>query len=168
MKLFFAMFLAFAWSAQAQIEMNYDQGAVIQTVIEVDNTPAPDLYKSVMRWITKAYKDPAMVIKATLENEEVKGQGLERGALLLTEVTKVRNDFRYSFKIEVKDNRVRYTMYDMWGNSFPVEYYVYKKDGTEKTGGQPRAVKSSATEVATTLINSLQETLLNKDKKEDW
>lgn len=165
---FATIFLTVSTVCQGQVQMTYENGAIIQTVIDVESTPAPDLYKLVSRWVTKTYKNPDKVVKASLENEEIRGDGFEAKGLLINQTPKIYNDFRYSFKIEVKDNRVRYTMYDMRGELYEIEAYCYKKDGTFRTNSQATTVKNSATAIAAALIQSLANALLNKEKADDW
>lgn len=153
--------------ANAQIEMKYENGAVIQHVINIDTASAANLYQGVNRWILKTYTNPDQVVKARLENEEIRGEGFQPNGLTLSEFPPAKNGLRYSFKIEVKDGRVRYTMYDMRGDMYAIEIYIYKKDGTQRTTGQATTVKNSATQVANLLITSLELTLKAKTKS-DW
>lgn len=154
-------------TATAQVKMEYDGGAKFQKVIYIDSATASELYKSVDRWILKTYRSPDKVVKARLENEEIRGEAVEIDGMILSEFPKAKNNLHYTFKIEVKDNRVRYTMYLMRGDANPVEAYIYKKDGTERTGGQATTVKNSVTEIANRLITSLENSLKEKSTN-DW
>lgn len=147
--------------------MTYDNGAVIQHVINVEGS-ASDLYKAVERWVIKTYNSPDRVITGRIENEQIKGNGFSASALVLVAATNTRNDLKYSFTIEVKDGKIRYTMYSMRAEIHPIEAYIYKKDGSEKTNGQAKSVKASAEEVANGLVQSLEAFLNNKEKGGDW
>lgn len=151
----------------AQIQMEYDNGAKFQQVIDVDSASASDLYKAVERWITKTYRNPEKVVKARLENEEIRGEGFSEKAIILSVFPSAKSNLTYAFKIEVKNNRIRYTMYDMRGEMYAADTYIYKKDGTEKSNVQATHVKNSITEVAAFLIASLESSLKNKQGG-DW
>lgn len=154
-----------------QIPMTSANGrALFQTVIEVDSVPADELYQKVNRWILNTYKSPDDVVKASIENELVRGEGYADNAIETSLV--LIGGLKYSFKIDVKEGKVRFTMYDMKclfpKQQWEVDTYVLKRDGTFRTNYQATDVKDGCTRVANDLIRSLESALINADRPEDW
>lgn len=157
------------------VDLKFDgQYVIFQKVINVDSASASDLYKRCDRWVTKTFKSPDKVVKARLENEEIRGEGFDPDAVALAEGMGVYGNLRYTFKIEVKENRVRITIYEMEITTSgmagtPIEHYLYKKDGSERDSKQSKGVKEGATKTANYLILSLEQGLRENSKKgDDW
>jgi hypothetical protein len=147
-------------------------GAYFQKVIEVnDTTSSEHLYNLAMRWIMLNYKSPNDVIKARLENEEIRGEGFDKYTIKLSEFPSVTGDINYQFTIEVKTGKVRFTIHSMKCFMSPeiysIETYVLKNDGTFRTNSQATKVIEGATKMAKSLINSFEGNLFNNGKKKD-
>lgn len=180
-----ALFLGFIGS-NAQMVLDYNRGSSqFQKIIEMDSividsvttiaaTPA-DLYRSVNRWIKLNFKEPEKVIQSSVENEVVRGNGFKAKGVRLSEIPPEYVDLRYSFTVEIKEGgRVRFVMHSMKAlpktGTLGVEFYIYKTDGKERGSPQSTNAKASLTQLANSLISSLENSLLHKDvdKSEDW
>jgi hypothetical protein len=166
-----AILFMLAINASAQVEMTYaDGGAQFQQVIEAEGKAAADLYKSVIRWVNVAYKNPESVISAQLENELVKGNGA--GDVIMPGIMPVNYTYRYHFTIDIKDGKVRITVNDMKiltnSGTFAVESYIFKSDGSKRTNNQAKGIESDITSDMTVLFASLKQGIMNPDKKDDW
>jgi hypothetical protein len=152
----------------AQMVVEYG-AAKFQAIIPVDGKTAPEIYRLTNRWVATTFKNPNAATNSTLENEMVRGDGFyENGVNLGTG----RADMKYSWQVDIKEGKVRFTMTDMYVLTparFTFEMYVVKKDGSTRTNFQAAAVKESFETNANSLILSLISTLTGEQKKDsDW
>jgi hypothetical protein len=155
-----------------QIENNHGT-AQFQKVIEVDTSSAATLYKIVYRWVRETFNSPDAVISNTFENEEVRGNGFDPSGVQLSIFPPLYGSLKYSFKVDIKPGKVRFTLYNMVGifknGTYPLEVYLLKSNGQFKTNYEAVNVTNSTSSVANSLILSLESALRNKGKKsEDW
>jgi hypothetical protein len=145
-----------------------DGVAQIQKVVEIEGKSASDIYKAAQHWIAKSFHNKDKVIQSEIENELIRGDGYEPGKVKLAFL--VYSDLKYSFTIDIKDGRMRFTMNNLESKSssgsYSVETYCCKKDGKVRTNGQSQNIKSSIEEFYQQLLKSFEAEL--NGKKDDW
>jgi hypothetical protein len=106
------------------------------------------------------------VITAKIDNELVKGRGAVVKGVNIS--GGVRSNLQYIFTIDVKDEKIRYTMNNMQVGTYAIETYLYKSDGSMRTNAQANAIDESVTDIARALIISLENQIKLPSKKDDW
>ena len=144
--------------------------AKIQQVVEMQGKSAAEIYKLAQRWVALSFHNKDRVIQTQVENELIRGDGYEPGQMKVA--PGAYSDLKYSFSIEIKDNKLRFTMYDISVAdhgiaSFPAESYLCKADGSFRSiPFQTKNVKASIETFYAQLMVSLNNALA--EKKEDW
>ncbi len=165
----------FSLNVTAQIiEMEYDsetRAAYFQKVIETEGKSKEDLYILAETWIKNTYRSPEDVIKAQIDKTMIRGEGFQSNGVRLT--GNVYSDMIYMFKIDSKDNRVRFTVFDIKAMTdfgrIEVSSYILKKDGAERSTNQARYVKESVTSHANSLALSFENSILGvSDTEDEW
>jgi hypothetical protein len=166
----FVVALAACANVRAQA-ISCDGGqAKVQQVVEMPGKSAEDIYKLAQRWVALSFHNKDKVVQTEIENELIRGDGYEPGRMKVA--PGAHSDLKYSFSIEVKENKLRFTMYDMavadhGVASFPAETYLCKSDGSFRNIPiQTKNVKASVEGLSAQLIASLHSALA--EKKEDW
>jgi hypothetical protein len=140
--------------------LRYDEGAVIEKIIEFDSVPAAIIYKRVHSWINARYKDVS-----TVENQSLVGQGSDT-KLALSKFPPVMAKLLFTVSIDVKDNKARLRLVNMTTQTsttnFSLEYYLFKKNGDEKKNPQQATIKESALNIAQEIVLSLQRAIQPK------
>lgn len=157
-------------SAQAQ-SIDCDGGkAQVRKIVEMPGKDAAEVYRLAQRWVALAFHNKDKVVQTEVENELIRGDGYESQRVKMAGAS---YDLKYSFAIDVKDQKLRFTMYNMLtgyggGNTeFPVESYLCKPDGSFRNiPFQTKGVKESIETFSGQLIASLNNALA--EKKEDW
>jgi hypothetical protein len=146
--------------------VDYNNGnAQFQKIIEMPGIKADSIFKVVNRWVIDVYNNPDKVISGTIKNEMIKGSGAAVDGVNLS--MGVFGTLRYGFTIDVKDEKVRYTMSNLQVGNYSFEMYVFKKDGTMRTSAQSINVNQSVTSIANNLITSLENSFITR-VKDDW
>lgn len=158
-------------SGQAQTELSYNSGnAQFQKVLDVPGKSAADLYALATRWVATTFNNPDAATWSKIDGEMVRGQGFDGSGAKLA--LGVRADARYAWQVDVKDSKVRFTVSDMriitTSGTFPFEAYVFKKDGSERVNGQATNIKDSFSNIANSLYLSLERTIADPKKGDDW
>lgn len=97
-------------------DFNYNE------VVEVPNTSKNELYARAMAWINEAFVSSKAVIQSQ-DKEEGTIYGTAR--FILEDRKDFKSEVNYSFRIDVKDNKFRYTFKD----------YTYKDEYPEHSRG---------------------------------
>lgn len=143
-----------------------DGTAKFQKVIDVPGKSSSELYKSAVRWVSVAFKDPESVTMSQIVDDLITGKG--SGDVKFMGVS---TWYKYAFRIEVKDEKARITMDSYIVGLTPpteIESVAYKSDGSERTNPQAQGIIKSVTSDANALILSLEMHLTGKGKKDDW
>ncbi len=79
-------------------------------VYQVDSINASTIYKKVLDWIQITYKNPKEVLKASVENELIRLEAVNKGAFVRTfkSGTIVDYDLSYTLEINIKDGKYRF------------------------------------------------------------
>lgn len=161
-------------------QFTYDiNGITPFVIVEVDSTSQNTLFTKTINWIKETYKDPDEVIKTTIENEKVRFEGMNSGALCVKALgSKSCYDATYTIEISFKDNKYKFTPIDLEYYTPPDQYdsgndisiplegsgRLYNKKGKLRS-----LYKTFPVEIET-IFNSLNESLTNyiSAKKDDW
>jgi uncharacterized protein involved in exopolysaccharide biosynthesis len=161
------LLLLISGTAFSQVKIDYVNGqAVVQHIIDAPDKSAQVLYEAVNRWVVERYVNPENVITAKIDNELVKGRGAVVKGVNIS--GGVRSNLQYIFTIDVKDEKIRYTMNNMQVGTYAIETYLYKSDGSMRTNAQANAINESVTDIARALIISLENQMKLPSKKDDW
>ena len=86
-----------------------NEGTADYVIYTVDKATANDLYTKMLNWVNTTYKNPDAVIKAKIENQMIRLEGLEKNAFSRT--FKSGNvagyDVYYSLTLEFQDGKYR-------------------------------------------------------------
>ena len=162
----------FMFSQDISLKYNPETGlAEFQEVISVDGKSATELYNLAQKWVINTYRNPDEVIVGDIEGETIKGSGYQRNVVVFTKTPRAIGDWKYSFKVDFKDNKARFTIFDMKCGTglFPIENYLYKSNGELRKNAQARNVLESITVEANTLYVSFKSAILQLDSNDtDW
>lgn len=159
---------------QAQEWVLKDGKAQYQTVIIVPDHDARFIYKQVNRWLVHRFKSPEDVLKARIEGEYLRGDVYCPKLCQLGTLSSP--DFSYTFSIEIKDGKVRLTLYNGTvtfinfedGNrTYSLETYLTRQ--SKKPDRNSSKLISSANELAMSLKDSLENFLTAEyTAADDW
>lgn len=164
------------WCLVAQASMEYNQdnrSTLVQYVMEFPGMQAEDIYRKTRNWVVETYKNPDVVIKGEIQNEMIKGVGAGSNINVGSVVPDFAS-FTYQFRIDIKDEKARYTMDNMRlrgeAHDFSAEQLVYKANGDEKTGKSASRIRSDIEMQANALISNLQSYIDSKPQSQldDW
>lgn len=152
-----------------KFDLNKDGVAPI--VLSFDTLKVNVLYKQTLNWIQETYKNPEKVLKANVENEKIRIDGIKMNAWFYKGMgTTIWYDVEYSFYIEFKDNKMRlsFSFGDTWtgGTKSYVDYSkLYKENG--ELYKMYKNTKSGMDQMMNELSISLYK-YLKEVKKSDW
>ena len=108
-KVILIAFLMLASFVQAQSFTFNQDGSTEYIVYTVDKATAADLYTKTLNWINTTYKNPDAVIKAKIENQMIRLEGLEKSAFSRTFKSGNNADYdaRYTLTLEFQDGKYR-------------------------------------------------------------
>lgn len=154
-----------ALSCLGQVKVDYNGGAPqYQKVIEVEGKTAADLYKACNKWVAVTYKNAAAVVAAQVENEMIKGNGASVNGVKIGALVYATLD--YSFTIDIKDGKVRYTANPGRVGDYLFSTYVFKNDGSIRGNSQAQNILTSVDGIINGLISSLESHF--SKPKDDW
>lgn len=138
--------------------------AHLQRVVEIPGKSAADIYKVATRWAAKSFHGKAQI--NTVENEMIKGDSYEPKLAKIAAM--IESDFAYSFLIEIKEGKMRFTMdnFQLPNVNYSFESYCCKNDGSIRSNSQSQNLKSSVEGHANKLIESFKKSF--DEKGDDW
>ena len=84
------------------------------TVISVEGKTKEEIYKKTIEWISKTYNSPKDVIKAEVENDYIRFQGVQTGVQFSHSfIGPYVQDIRYQIEISVKDNKFKFDVLEV-------------------------------------------------------
>jgi hypothetical protein len=150
--------------------------ATMQSVITAPGQDANQIYKHVNRWLLATFKNPEHVVKARIESEYVRGDAYHANVYQLGALSSV--DFRYTFTIDIKDEKLRLTLsrglvlYDnpqQRNIVQPLEYYFGLIEKKKKKTDHPRKLIAAINTMSSELVRSLQNYLQTEySMQDDW
>lgn len=84
-----------------------DAGLTDFIVVYCDGKNKEELYKKTVEWISKNYNVPSEVIKAQVENDYIRFQGISKGKYCWTNLMTMCNDLRYEIEVSFKDGKYK-------------------------------------------------------------
>jgi hypothetical protein len=151
--------------------------AIEPQVVEVDTTSADELYNRLKSWVIKSYNEPNEVIVVDTP-KQIRIRPLDSCFMtykpLLTVICYV---VRYQITLEIKDNKYRFSFNvekvtldssPLMGN--PSDWLWKKKDGTPRTNGQAKQMRTSANISLNEYFKSIKLAALNPvtSTDDDW
>jgi hypothetical protein len=143
-------------------------------VFTTEGIKASELYMRSLNWIQETYKNPDFVLKAKIENEKIRFEGLAKDAWWYKLMgMKMIYDMKYVVEISFKDGKYKIDYYvgDFYlssGKGVAIDY----QDFFKKTG-EPRSVYGEAIPTLEDTINNLSLSFYNyvtgvTKKQNDW
>ena len=98
----------FAFSQSASKYVTSKDGFTDYVVTEVPGKSKEELYTKVIEWLNKTYKNPKEVIKAQIENDYIRIEGIKSNMLCVISGASSCFDVRYQIEISFKDGRYKF------------------------------------------------------------
>ena len=90
--------------------LNKEQGLTEFVVTICDGKTKEELYKKTVEWINKTYNQPSKVIKAQVENDYIRFQGIKSSLLCWDTMGVNCNDIQYDIEISFKDGKYKFSV----------------------------------------------------------
>lgn len=87
-----------------------DAGLTDFVVVNCEGKTKEELYKKAMEWINKTYNKPSEVIKAQVENDYIRFQGVSKDKYCWTNLMSFCNDIRYEVEVSFKDGKYKFAV----------------------------------------------------------
>ncbi len=152
-------------------------------IIPSEGKTKEELYKKVVEWISKTYNQPSEVIKAQVENDYIRFQGVETKGYCVNPMIEICEDMQYEIEISVKDGKYKFDVVKLesaitnkYGRVTGWSEIVFKKGWMNfKSNGEIRnQYKETMPKIAryiNGLSKSLNDYIQNKNdaaKQNDW
>lgn len=159
------------------------QGLTNFIVVICEGKNKEELYKKTIEWINKNYNKPSEVIKAQVENDYIRFQGISSEEIYCSNnIVKVCSNIKYDIEISFKDGRYKFAVLGLENNgkdlrgiphwselNFINSWTHFKKDG------EVRKMYQDAINSVSGYFNNLSKSLydyiynLNETaKKDNW
>lgn len=163
--------------------VNTEQQLTDFIVISCEGKAKEELYKKVVEWINKTYNKPNEVIKAQVENDYIRFQGLESKGYCRKPMVLICEDIRYEIEISVKDGKYKFDVVKLesaetskYGNIIGWSEITFKKGWMNfKSNGEVRDQYKDTMPKIARYINSLNQSLYDyiynqnqTAKQNDW
>ena len=176
-----AVFLFTILGFSQETEFKFTKEGFTDFVItEVPNKIQTELYKKTLDWISMNYNNPKEVIKAQIENDYIRIEGLKSSALCMKILlSNMCDDAKYQIEIYFKDGKYKFDVISVkiynatlgWIDAFFLTSTkpCYKENGEIKNTWKEYPLQS--TSIFNNINNSLKDFLLSDkilSKKSDW
>lgn len=112
-------------------------------VVKAEGKTKEELYKKTIEWINKSYNKPSEVIKAQVENDYIRFQGVSKEKYCWDALVTFCNDIRYEVEVSFKDGKYKFEVLSLedyhvtgasglrvWGKiNYKDSWTHFKKDG---------------------------------------
>ena len=112
-------------------------------IVKTEGKTKEELYKKTIEWINKSYNKPSEVIKAQVENDYIRFQGVSKEKYCWDALVTFCNDIRYEVEISFKDGKYKFEVLSLedyhvtgasglrvWGKiNYKDSWTHFKKDG---------------------------------------
>lgn len=165
-----------------EFTVNKEQQLTDFIVVPCEGKTKEELYKKVVEWISKTYNKPSEVIKAQVENDYIRFQGVETKGYCRNPMVEICEDMQYEIEVSVKDGKYKFDVINLQYGS-PDKYgrlnwsnIVFKKGWMQfKSNGEVRdQYKDTMPKIAryiNSLSKSLNDYILNQNetaKQNNW
>lgn len=125
--LFTALISNSVFSQDTQFTLTKD-GLTDFIVTPVENKTAIEIYKKTIDWVLKTYKNPKEVIKAQVENDYIRIEGVSNSLICINASgSKICNPTTYVIEISVKDGKYKFDVLDLSQFSAQTNSWVHFK-----------------------------------------
>jgi len=91
-----------------EFTVNKEQQLTDFIVIICEGKTKDELYRKTLEWVNKTYNKPSEVIRAQVENDYVRFQGIETKGFCRNPMVLICEDMRYEIEISVKDGKYKF------------------------------------------------------------
>ena len=166
-----------------EFTVNKEQQLTDFLIIPCEGKTKEELYKKTIEWISKTYNKPSEVIKAQVENDYIRFQGISKKEYCTKPMVLICEDLRYEIEISVKDGKYKFDIVNLesaetnkYGNIISWSDVTFKKGWMKfKNNGEVRDQYKDTMPKIARYINSLNQSLYdyiyNKSetaKQNDW
>ncbi len=166
-----------------EFNVNKDQELTDFLVILCEGKTKEELYKKTLEWISKTYNKPSEVVKAQVENDYIRFQGVSKKEYCRKPMIEICEDLRYEIEVSVKDGKYKFDVFNLegaetgkYGNTIGWNTIVFKKNWIYfKNNGEVRdQYKDTMPKIAryiNTLNKSLYDYIYNQNdtsKNNNW
>ena len=92
----------------AQFTITKAEGLSPFIVVKTEGKTKEELYKKTIEWINKNYNKPSEVIKAQIENDYIRFQGVSKDKYCFTNIFTMCSDIRYEIEVSFKDGKYKF------------------------------------------------------------
>lgn len=155
----------------------YDKNGLTPFVVtDVDNKSLKEIYQKSVNWIKETYKNPDIVIKAQIEDESIRFEGISNKVAVVYDGFGGKGfyDVKYSIKISVKDHKYKFEIIEFELLNCPIkkngwnpsDKSFFKEDGSPRKPWKdyPKSIETLFDE----LNNSLKNYIIKDSKKDNW
>lgn len=166
----------FAATATAQVAPSIDLGppVTISHVYEFPGMSADSLYDLTDKWVVYTYRNPDVVKIGRIKGEFIRGNGLVESGVVFDSLGRRYGDIRYIFEIEVRDQRTRFTIYDIevsrgiYDQYQPAHAYILKPNGKQRNTQPASRTILGLQKLADRLFNDYHRYISNPKTYHGW
>lgn len=141
----------------------------LPVVVNLENKNSTEIYSSIIKWVNRNYQNPESVIKAKIENELIRIEGINNTASSIKSGLNQNLDIflKYTLEIEIKDNKYRINVYNL-SSAYDSHRIIFDKNGAlrKRSEDAPR-IKLDIENSINNLLNSLSSEVLGINKS-NW
>lgn len=108
-----------------EFSINKDEGLTDYIIINCEGKTKEELYKKTIEWINKNYNKPSEVIKAQVENDYIRFQGVSKNEYCFHNMLTVCSDIKYEIEVSFKDGKYKFDVLEL-SNSYQGSYGITK------------------------------------------
>lgn len=151
-------------------------------VVSCEGKTKEELYKKSIEWINKTFNKPSEVIKAQVENDYIRFQGVSKNEYCYHNLVTMCSDIKYEIEVSVKDGKYKFDVLDLqkgdkdkygiinWGDAKFKKSWMYFKGN-----GEVRKMYAETMPKIANYFNILNQSLYDyiysqneAAKKNDW
>lgn len=100
-----------------EFTVNKEQELTDFLVISCEGKTKEELYKKTMEWISKTYNNPSEVVKAQVENDYIRFQGISKKEYCFKNMITVCEDIKYQIEISFKEGKYKFDVLELQSGS---------------------------------------------------
>lgn len=91
-------------------------------VVECKDKMANEIYKKTLDWVSKTYNNPKEVIKAQIEYDYIRIEGVSDNLSCINVLGKICHDTKYQIEIHFKDGKYKFDIVEIQAYYAPSQY----------------------------------------------
>lgn len=167
------LFVLFTGSIFGQNNFELTPEGYNSIVTEIPGKSAAELYKKTKDWIQTFYKNPDVVLKGDIENDEIRIEAFCNDCFVVKNIFEQSCDYQYTLLVSFKDGKYKFDyivgQLSSDGTNFLYTYRTFFKSDKTVRKAYQRSFDTMNLSVVNT-YSSLDEYLNGKtaEKKKDW